>query len=85
MTVADEVADDEGFEKFEGHLLGETALIEFEVWTDHDNGTAGVIHTFTEQVLAEAALFTFEHVGEGAEFAFVAGVEDGFSGAGGVV
>ena len=33
--------------------------------TDHDHGTAGIIHTLTEQVLTETTLLTLEHVAQG--------------------
>ena len=33
--------------------------------TDHDHGTAGVVHTLTEQVLAETTLLALEHVAQG--------------------
>src|ERR1700733_5825919 len=32
-------ADDEGLEEHERHLLRQTALVQFEFRTDHDNGT----------------------------------------------
>ena len=59
-----EAADDERLEQGERHLLGKTALAELEVRTDDDDGTAGVIDAFAEQVLAETAALALEHVAE---------------------
>ena len=66
-----EAVIDEGLEELERHLLGKTALIELQLGTDHDDGTAGVVHALAEQVLAEAALLAFQGVGERLERAVV--------------
>ena len=66
-AALDEFADDEGFVQFGRHILGQTALVHIEFGTHDDDGTGGVVHTFTEQVLTEAALFSFEGVGQGFE------------------
>ena len=71
-----EAADDEGLEEGEGHLLGQTALVELEVRADDDHGAAGVVHALAEEVLAEAAGLALEHVAEGLEGA-PAGAGDG--------
>ena len=57
----------EGLEQLERHFLRKTALVNLEVRTDDDNGTAGVVDTFAEKVLTEASLLTSEHFGEGFE------------------
>src|SRR5258708_4667105 len=44
IAVADQTSDHERFEKFERHGFWQTALVEFEFRTDHDDGTAGVVH-----------------------------------------
>ncbi len=69
-----------GFEEFERHLLGQAALVEAQGGADDDDRTTGVVDAFTQEVLAEAALFTLEHVGEGLEGALV-GSGDGFAAA----
>src|SRR5262249_21383982 len=51
-------------EQLERHLLRKTALIELQLGTDHDDGSAGVIDALTEQILTEAALLAFERVRE---------------------
>ena len=53
---------DEGLEEFEGHLLGQAALVEPEVRTDDDDRPSGVVDPLAEQVLSEAALLALEHV-----------------------
>ena len=71
-----EAADDERLEQDERHLLRQTALVELELRTDDDDGTAGVIDALAEQVLAETALLALEHVGERLQRT-VAGAGDG--------
>jgi hypothetical protein len=62
---------DERLEQLERHLLGQTALVQLQFGTDHDDGTAGVIDALAEKVLAEAALLAFERIGERLERAVV--------------
>ena len=57
-----EAADDERLEQHERHLLRQTALVELQLRTDDDDGTAGVIDALAEQVLAETAALALEHV-----------------------
>ena len=35
----------------------------FEFRTNYDYGAAGIVNTFTQEVLTEATLFTFKHIG----------------------
>src|SRR5699024_738558 len=42
-----------------------TALVQLQLRADHDDRTARVVNTLTQQVLAEAALLALEHVGQG--------------------
>ena len=62
------LADDERFEKFGGHVLRKTALVHAEVGADHNNRTSRIVHTFTEQVLTETTLLAFQAVGKGLEY-----------------
>ena len=55
---------DERLEQLERHLLGQAALVELELRTDHDHRAAGIVDALAEQVLAEAALLALEHVAE---------------------
>src|SRR2546428_4658454 len=56
--------NDERLEKNERHLLGQTALMQFQFRTDHDNGTPGIIDAFAEKILTETSTFALEHVAE---------------------
>ncbi len=60
----DEFADDERFVELGSHIFRETAFVHAEFRADDNDGTCGVVDTFAEEVLAEAALFAFEGVGE---------------------
>ena len=51
-------------EELERHLLGKTTLVELELGADHDDRTPGIVHALSEQVLAEAALFSLQRVRE---------------------
>ena len=46
---------DKRFEQFQCHFFRKTALMQFKLRADNDNGTAGVINTFTEKVLPETS------------------------------
>ena len=39
-----ELVIDKRLEEFQGHLLRQTALVQMELRTDHDNGTAGIVY-----------------------------------------
>ena len=56
--------NNERLEKLQCHWLWQTALMHAKAWTNDDYGTAGIINTLTEQVLAESALLTLKHVGK---------------------
>ena len=71
-----QAADDERLEQDERHFLGQTALVQFQFRPDDDDGAAGVIDAFAEQVLAEASALALEHVAQGFQGA-VAGAGDG--------
>ena len=71
MTALFEAMIDERLEQFERHLLGQTALVEFQFRSDDDDRTARVIDALAEQVLTETALLAFERIGERLERAIV--------------
>ena len=50
-------------EQFKRHFLRQTALIKLQRRPDHDNGTAGIVNAFAEQVLTEAPLLAAQHLG----------------------
>ena len=57
--------EDEWLEEFEGHLFGQAALLEFELGTDHDDRTAGVVHALAEEILAEPPLLAAQGLAKG--------------------
>ena len=59
-----ELANDERLEQFQRDLLWQTALMQLEFWTNHDDGTRRIINALAQQILAEAALLALDHVGE---------------------
>ena len=71
-----QLLEDERLEELERHLLRQTALVQAQRRTDHDDRTARVVDALAEQVLAEAALLALDHVGERLERALV-GAGDG--------
>ena len=60
-----ELFHDKGLEQLQCHLFGKTALVHLEFGAHDDNGTAGIVNTFAEQVLAETSLFAAQHIGKG--------------------
>ena len=71
-----QAANDERLEKNQGHFLGQPALMQLQFRADDDDGAAGIIDAFAEQVLAEASALALEHVAQGFEGA-IAGAGDG--------
>src|SRR5205085_2698933 len=66
-VLLNQLAHDEWLEEFKRHSLRETTLVQLQVRTYHNNRAARVVYTLTEQVLAEAPLLTFEHIGQALE------------------
>ena len=64
-AVLHQLLHDEGAEQLNGHFLRQTTLVNFQLRADHDNGTAGVVHTLAQQVLTETPLLALEHIGQG--------------------
>ncbi len=56
---------EEGLEKLQCHFFRQPALMQHQFRSDHDHRAAGIIDALAEQVLAEPALFTLQHVGKG--------------------
>ena len=67
IALFDQLFHDERLEELQRHLLRQTALIEFQLRSDDDNRTTGVVDTLTEQVLSETALLALEHIRQGLE------------------
>ena len=66
-AALDELADHKRLVKLGRHEFGKTALVHVEFRTHDDNRTGGIVHTLTQEVLAEAALLTLQGVGQGLE------------------
>ena len=60
QAAFEEFADNKRFEELAGHVLRQTAFVHLQLRSHDDNGTAGVVDTFTKQVLTETALLTFQ-------------------------
>ena len=67
VTLSFELVIDERLEELKSHLLGKTALVQFEFGTNDDDGTARVVHALAEEVLAETSLLTLKRIAEGFE------------------
>src|SRR5271165_595684 len=59
-----EPPNNERLKQNESHLLRQTALVKLQLRTDYDHRTARVVDSFSQQVLAESATLTFEHVAQ---------------------
>ncbi len=66
-----ELVEDEGLEQFQRHQLRQAALMQLELWPDHDHRAAGVVDTLAEQVLAETAALALDHVRQRLQRPFV--------------
>ena len=63
-TAFNQFPNNERLEQFGSHRFRDTAFVQFQGRTYDDNGTTGVVDTFTEQVLTETTLFTFQDIGQ---------------------
>ena len=59
-----QLAQDEGLEQLEGHLLRQPALVQLQVGADHDDRPPRIVHALAEQVLAEPPLLALQRVRE---------------------
>ena len=64
QRLVDQPLHHERLEELERHLLGQAALVQAELRTDHDDRAARVVHALAQQVLAEPALLALQHVAE---------------------
>ena len=67
-----QAAHDKGLEEFQGHLLGQTALVQLQSRPNHDDGTARVVDAFTQQVAAETTLLALEHIAQALQLTLAA-------------
>ncbi len=65
MTGVDQFLHNKRLEQFQRHFFRQTALVKFQLRSDHDNRSARIVHALAKQVLAEPALFSLEHVAQG--------------------
>src|SRR5690606_21926806 len=72
VVVTHQTADHERAVKLQCHGLRQTTLMQLQTRTDHDDRTARVVHTLTEQIATEAPLLTLQHIAQGLEFAATA-------------
>src|SRR5690554_2080305 len=70
------LGENKRLEQLQCHFLGQTALVQAQVRADHDDRTAGVVNTLTQQVLTETTLLTLDHVSQGLQRTLV-GAGDG--------
>jgi len=70
-TAQLELAEDERLEKLQCHLSWADHTGAVSVWAGHDHGTTRVIHALTQQILTEAALLAFNHIGQRLQRALV--------------
>ena len=61
-TVGNQLFHNERFEQLDCHFFRQTALVNLQFRSYDDNGTAGIVNTFTKKVLTETAGFTLQHV-----------------------
>ena len=64
VVKVDEALHDKWLEEFKRHLLGQATLMQFELWTNNDHRTTGVVNALAQKVLAETTLLALEHVRE---------------------
>ena len=58
-TVCHQFFHNKRLEQLNRHLLWQTALINLQFRSNNDNGTSGIVNSFSQQVLTETSGFTF--------------------------
>ena len=53
--------------QLQGHMFRQTALMKFKMSTDNNHRPAGIIHSFTQKILPESALFAFKQISQRTE------------------
>ena len=54
--------NNERFKQNQSHFLRQTALVQLQFWTDHDDRTSGIIHPLAQQVHPESSRLTLQHI-----------------------
>ena len=62
-----EPANNERLEKLQSDLLGQSTLVQLQLRANRNNGTGGVVHALTKEILTETSLLALDHVGQGLE------------------
>ena len=57
-SVGNQLLHNKGLKQLNGHFLRKTTLIYLKFRSNHDNGTSGIVHTLSKQVLTETSLLT---------------------------
>src|SRR3989442_2951639 len=76
VSLRFELVVDERLEQLERHLLRQTALVEFQLRADDDDGATGIVHALAEKVLTETALLALQRVAEGFKRAIVGSAQN---------
>ena len=63
-TVRLKFFHDKRLKELQCHFLRQTALMEFQLGANDDNGASRVVDTLAEQVLTETSLLALEHIRE---------------------
>src|ERR1700726_945134 len=71
-----ESPNDERFKQHQRHFLRQTALMQFQLRSDHDHRTTRIIHALSEEILAEPPTLALEHIAQCFQRA-ISGASDG--------
>ncbi len=71
MSTLFELVVNEGLEELQSHCFWQSTLMQLEFRPHDDNGTSGVIDSFSQQVLPKTSLLTFKHVAQGFQWTLV--------------
>ena len=64
QTLVNKALHYERLEEFECHQLWQTTLVQLELWTNHDDRTARVVHALAKKVLTETTLLALEQIAQ---------------------
>ena len=72
MPEVFEFSDDKRLVEFQSDLLGQSALVETQTWSDDDHRAGRVVDSFSEKVFAEPTLLALDHIRQGLQWSVAA-------------
>src|ERR1041384_2580017 len=67
MATLFKLVVDKRLKELQGHFLGQAALMQTELLSNHNHRSSGIVDAFSQQVLPEPTGLALEHIAQGFE------------------